>query len=248
MAGRDGEADGGLQLAGAAEVAAALDAGAPVRRLLVRRGTGDPAVAALAARARAAGIPVLEGSAADLRRLSRRDPPEPVLALLEREPGAGADAVFAGAGAKWLLVGAAYPGNVGAVVRTVEIAGADAVFVDAPLDHAGRRAALRTSMNAERFLPVFFEDACTTLARARAAGHRVVGIEDTGTAAPWDVDLRGPVLFAAGGEDRSVPAPLLARCDAVVRLPMRGFVPCYNLQAAVAAVALERLRQASVGT
>jgi tRNA G18 (ribose-2'-O)-methylase SpoU len=36
---------------------------------------------------------------------------------------------------------------------------------------------------------------------------------------------------------------VLERCDAVARLPVRGFIPSYNLQAAVAAVALERLRQ-----
>ena len=36
---------------------------------------------------------------------------------------------------------------------------------------------------------------------------------------------------------------LLARCDAVLRIPMRGFVPAYNLQAAMAMVAGERLRQ-----
>jgi tRNA G18 (ribose-2'-O)-methylase SpoU len=238
-----GWGEGSLQLAGAAEIDAAWDAGAPVTRLLVRRDADDPAVERLVARARARGIPVLSGSAGDLRRLSRRDPPEPVLALLSREPDADAAAALAGRGAAWLLLGATYPGNVGAVIRTAEVTGADAVFVDAPLDHAGRRAALRTSMNAERLLPVRFEAAGSVLERARAAGRRVIGVEDTGDAAPWEVDLRGPVLFVAGGEDRSVPPEILVRCDAVVRLPMRGFIPCYNLQAAVAAVALERLRQ-----
>ena len=36
---------------------------------------------------------------------------------------------------------------------------------------------------------------------------------------------------------------ILAACGAVIRIPMRGFVPSYNLQGAVAAVASERLRQ-----
>jgi len=246
---RNDGTDGSLQRAGVAESEAALDAGEPVRRLFVRRDepAPGPALARLLARARAAGIPVLPASAQDLRRLSRVDPPAPVLALVGRDPDAGPEAVFAVPGAKWLLVGASYPGNVGAAVRTAEIAGADAVFVDAPLDHAGRRAALRTSMNAERFLPVFFAPAADALAHARAGGHRVVGIEDVGDAAPWEVDLLAPSLFVVGGEDRSLSPSLLAGCDRVIRLPMRGFVPCYNLQAAVAAVALERLRQAERG-
>jgi 23S rRNA (guanosine2251-2'-O)-methyltransferase len=70
-----------------------------------------------------------------------------------------------------------------------------------------------------------------------------VAIEDVGDRAPWQVDLRGDVLFAVGGEAAGIPREVLERCDAVARLPVRGFIPSYNLQAAVAAVALERLRQ-----
>ena len=47
----------------------------------------------------------------------------------------------------------------------------------------------------------------------------------------------------AGGESEGVPRALLARCDVVVRIPMAGFVASYNLQAAVAILAVERLRQ-----
>ena len=46
-----------------------------------------------------------------------------------------------------------------------------------------------------------------------------------------------------GGEAAGIPQAVLDRCDAVTRLPMAGFVASYNLQAAVAAIALERIRQ-----
>jgi len=244
---REASGEPTFQRTGANEIEAALAAGEPVRRLWVQRGVADEAVARVAARARERGIPVREASAADLRRLSR-GPAAPALALVGRDPAASPEQVFAEPGAKWCLVGAAYPGNVGAALRTVEIAGAAAAFVDAPLDHAGRRAALRTSMNAERFMPVHWEPAAQVVDRARAHAHRVIGIEDVGDRAPWDEDLLAPSLFLVGGEDASLSASLLERCDAVLRLPMRGFIPCYNLQAAVAAVALERLRQAAVST
>jgi len=78
---------------------------------------------------------------------------------------------------------------------------------------------------------------------ARSARRRVLAIEDSGTTAPWDADLGGPVLFVIGGETRGIPSPVLERCDAVLRIPMAGFIPAYNLQAAMAAVAAERLRQ-----
>ncbi|HKJ24244.1 MAG TPA: TrmH family RNA methyltransferase [Myxococcota bacterium] len=234
------------QRTGAAEVAAALDAGERLGRVLVARDAeaGDTEVARVVARARSLGVPVEAASAGDLRRLSL-GPPAPILALANRDPSASPEAVMALPGAKWLLVGAAYPGNVGAALRTVEVSGAAAAFVDAELDRAGRRAALRTSMHAERFLPVFWEGSVRALARARDSGHRIVGIEDVGDRAPWEVDLVAPTLFVVGGEDRSLARAQLDACDAVVRLPMAGFIPCYNLQAAVAVVALERLRQAA---
>jgi tRNA G18 (ribose-2'-O)-methylase SpoU len=46
-----------------------------------------------------------------------------------------------------------------------------------------------------------------------------------------------------GGERDGLAHELLAQCDAVVRIPMAGFVPSYNLQGALSALAAERLRQ-----
>jgi tRNA G18 (ribose-2'-O)-methylase SpoU len=59
------------------------------------------------------------------------------------------------------------------------------------------------------------------------------------------MDLAGPVLFVVGGERHGIPAEVLAECDDVIRIPMLGFIPSYNLQAAMAAVASERIRQLS---
>jgi tRNA G18 (ribose-2'-O)-methylase SpoU len=52
-------------------------------------------------------------------------------------------------------------------------------------------------------------------------------------------------VFVVGGENGGIPPGILARCHARVRVPMAGFIPCYNLQAAVSAIATERLRQLS---
>ena len=79
--------------------------------------------------------------------------------------------------------------------------------------------------------------------RAAGAGFTRVALEDSGAAEPWDLDLTGDVLFVVGGERDGVPPELLARCDEVIRVPMAGFVPSYSLQAPVAVVAVERLRQ-----
>jgi tRNA G18 (ribose-2'-O)-methylase SpoU len=48
-----------------------------------------------------------------------------------------------------------------------------------------------------------------------------------------------------GNEREGIAPSLLTRCAAVARIPMAGFVPSYNVQAAMAAIAVERLRQLS---
>lgn len=233
------------------EIEAALAGGAPVRVLLLGECAAGSREAALAERARAAGIAVHHASANVLRRLSKTDPPARVLALVGADPGADADAVLAAGGAVWLLVGVSYPGNTGFAIRTAEVSGAEGIFVDADFgradkrEHEARREAVRAAMRADRFMPVFWEPAAEVVERARAAGRRVFALEDVGKAAPWELDLTGPSLFVVGGERHGIAPELLARADAVLRLPMPGFIPSYNLQAAMAAVATERLRQLS---
>jgi tRNA(Leu) C34 or U34 (ribose-2'-O)-methylase TrmL len=98
---------------------------------------------------------------------------------------------------------------------------------------------------------------CTPIAFFRCAGSRAprrstprealaaaASSRSTPRAAPWEIDLRGPLLFVIGGETRGIA--LTARAlDATLRIPMRGFIPAYNVQAAMAIVAGERLRQES---
>jgi len=231
------------QLAGPGPVAAALDAAEPVRLVLVARDPRDPAVAALADRAKSLGIPVRETSERSLWRLSQTSPPAEILALVGGPPDADPETVLASGGLVWLLVGLAYPGNTGFAIRLAEVSGAHGVFVDAALLHEGRREALRASMRADRFMPVFWESALEVIAAARAGGRRVLAVEDVGTRAPHEVDLSEPLLLVVGGERHGIPDEVLGACDGAIRIPMRGFIPSYNLQAAMAIVVGEHLRQ-----
>jgi len=232
-----------LQRAGPEEVALALDLGEPVRLLLVARGPLAAAEEVVVDRARRLGVPILTGTDNDLLRMSRTRPPARLLALLGRRPGGDIDEVLARGGATWLLAGVRYPSNVGYVVRTAEVSGATAVLVDARFTGRERAQVTRVAMGADRFIPVLPCDAADAAAKASAAGSRLVAIEDHGALAPWEADLTGDVLLVVGGERDGIPGAVLEHCDEVIRVPMAGFVPSYSVQAPVAAVAVERLRQ-----
>ena len=231
------------QLAGLQVISDALAVGQPVRVLLVERDDRAPETLELIERARSCGADVWLGGPGDLRRMSRDGSVERAIAMLGAEPRADLEGLFARGGAVWLLHRASYPSNVGFAVRTAEVSGADGVVVDAAFNHDDRTRVAHVSMGADRLLPVLWHATATALEVAARRGYRTIAIEDVGAQAPWEVDLTGPVVFVVGSERDGLGADLLARCDAVVRVPMAGFVPSYNLQAAISAVAAERLRQ-----
>lgn len=230
------------RIAGADALAAALARGVQVPVVLLRRDACD-ASRDVAGRARASGARVLPTTAAELRRLADSADVVDVLAMAGARPDVPLAEALARPGAAWLLAGLRYPGNVGFALRTAEVTGAAAAVADRAVAGAARRRALRASMRCDRFFPVAWEEPSEAIGAARAAGRRIVAVEDAGGAAPWEADLTGPVLLVVGGERTGIDAALLARCDATVRIPMRGFVPALNVHAALAAVAVERLRQ-----
>lgn len=229
---------------GRREIDSAITAGEPLAAVFVALGaSSDPDVAALVARARNAGAAVHVAGPDVLRRFGRGDPPPRVVAVVGPSPRAGLEAVLARAGAVWLLAGLSYATNAGFAIRTAEVAGAAGVVVDAAFGAAGRRTALRASMRADRVMPVLWQSAAAVVDAARRAGVRVVALEESGAVAPWGTDLTRPSLFVVGNERLGISVDVLARCDEIVRVPAAGFIPSYNVHAAMAAVAAERLRQ-----
>ena len=234
------------QLAGTDRIEEALGRGEPVRLILHRSRSSDPRVEKLVERARARGIATRSAGASVLWRLSRVRPASDVLALVGHRPESTLEGVFGAGGIVWLLVDITYPGNAGFAMRTAEVSGADGIVVAAAFDHVGRRQAVRASMRADWYMPVIWAGWEETVEKAREHGFRVIGIEDVGTKAPWDLDLRGPVLLVVGAEEKGIPERLLETCDEVARIPMAGFIRSYNLQVAVAVLAVERLRQSGL--
>ena len=136
-----------------------------------------------------------------------------------------------------------YSTNLGFAIRCAEVSGADAVVLNVAKTHEERRTIRRSSMRADRFIPVVYSTTEEILNGAKANSVRIIAVEDVGTHEPWDEDLTGDVLLVVGAEKEGVSEQVLAAADACVLLPMDGFVPSYNLQVAVSVVAVEALRQ-----
>ena len=188
------------------------------------------------------GIPLEEGSTNDLWRMSAEGFVD-ALALTGRIPVGNLDEVLERGGTIWFFDGVTYSTNLGFAIRCAEVSGADAVVLNVTKTHEERRTIRRSSMRADRFIPVVYSTTEEILKAAKTHNVRLIAVEDVGTHGPWDEDLTGDVMLIVGAEKEGISEQVLAAADACVLLPMDGFVPSYNLQVAVSVVAIEALRQ-----
>jgi TrmH family RNA methyltransferase len=171
-----------------------------------------------------------------LAKMAYRAEPEGVLAVVEtpvRELPRG--------GSMYLVaVGIEKPGNLGAMARTAEAAGADALVVaDAQAD-AWNPNAIRASTGAVFTLPVVE----ASLDEVKSLGVRVVAAVVGAEAAYTDADLTGPTAFVVGSEDEGLDGGWRDAADLAVSIPLRG-TTADSLNAATAAAVLlfEAVRQ-----
>lgn len=225
-----------LQITGEEAVLKALGNDEDVKLVLIDR---DEDCSEIIRICKEKNIKVIEGSSTDLWRMSAKGQ-QKALALIGREPEGGLGEIFQRSGAIWLFDGVDYAPNIGFAVRTAEVSGATAVIVNTNKTHEEKRTIRRTGMRANRFIPVVYASTEEVLA---ACNRKIIVAEDVGDKAPWDADMTGDVLLVVGAENEGVSQEVLDAADEIVRLPMPGFVPSYNLQVAVSALAIERLRQ-----
>ena len=237
-----------MQRCGISEVLKSFEENEDIKLVLLRRNSNALGLVKIRSMADELGIRVIEGSDNDLWRMSRDNTqgiPD-VLALVGRDPNLSFDEVISTGGLIWLLAGAAYPVNIGFCIRTAEVSGANAVFVDAELSNTERKAAKRASMKAHRFIPVFWGDGFEAAKCAKDRGFKIVSLEDIGGKTPWNTDLTGDIMLIVGGERNGIPQNILDISDEIIRVPMSGFVPSFNLQAPLSVVAIEAQRQRGI--
>jgi tRNA G18 (ribose-2'-O)-methylase SpoU len=228
-------------------IGAALDASTDSRLalLLCRDGELSSRANDILALAKAKAIPILVESQREMRRMSEGDLAPELIALEGSPATSNLDELMLAAGLVFILVGLRYPGNVGFIIRSAEVAGAAGVILATNWKGSEFTEALRVGMRADRFFPVLEREAEEAIFAARQAGRRIVALETSGERSFWEADLNVPTAILVGGEATGIDERLLRSVDDTLRIPIRGFIPSYNVQAAVSMVLGEWLRQDS---
>lgn len=136
------------------------------------------------------------------------------------------------------------PGNAGAIVRTADAAGADAVvFAGESVDPRNPKA-VRASAGSLFHLPVVAGVGWPDVAAAsHAAGLRTVAAEASAPLRHTDADLARPTALVVGNEAHGLDERVRAGCDLAVSVPIHGRAESLNLAAAVAVLTYEAARQ-----
>ena len=135
------------------------------------------------------------------------------------------------------------PHNLGAIIRTANLAGAHGVII--PKRHAvGLTATVaRTSAGALNYTPVAkVTNISSTIEELKKEGLWFV-CADMGGETMYNLDLKGPIGLVIGNEGDGVSRLVREKCDYIASIPMKGNIDSLNASVAAGVLAYEIVRQ-----
>ena len=135
------------------------------------------------------------------------------------------------------------PHNLGAIIRTANLAGAHGVII--PKNRAAGLTATvaRTSAGALNYTPVAkVTNLAKTIEDLKKEGLWFV-CADMGGTTMYDLDLKGPIGLVIGNEGEGVGRLVKEKCDMVASIPMKGDIDSLNASVAAGVLAYEIVRQ-----
>ncbi len=195
----------------------------------------------------AQGVPVRRTNAAELDRFARRGAHQGVVADVRDADHLGVEDLVAGVSGAALLVvldGIEDPHNVGAILRTVDAAGAHGVVRQSR--HAARLdgAAAKASAGAVAHVRVAeVVNIARALEQLKAVGIWTVGLAGDAPKRYDEIDLTAPTAIVVGAEGVGLRRLVRERCDWLAAIPMAGHVQSLNVSVAAGIALFEAVRQ-----
>jgi 23S rRNA (guanosine2251-2'-O)-methyltransferase len=140
------------------------------------------------------------------------------------------------------------PQNLGAILRSAEVAGCDGAIVPEHRSAPLSPAAVKASSGATELLRIAKVSGMpSAIAEVKRSGIWCVALDPRGEIPAWEFDFTQRVCIVVGSEGEGVHRLVKERCDARVRLPVAGHVASFNASAAAAALLYEAMRQRAKG-
>ena len=239
-------ADKNIVIFGVRPVIEALEAGRELERIFVRKGSDSPVMQRLTSLASERGVDVAYVPVEKLDRMVRGNH-QGVAAIMSMIDYASLDDVIERVGSDAIVVlldGVTDVRNFGAIARSAECAGADAVVVSAKNGAQVNSEAVKSSAGALNVLPVCRVGSVRNAIRQlKNEGFKIVAATEKSDTPLWSGDLKGRVAIVMGSEDKGISKESLKLCDQQLAIPLKGEISSLNVSVAAGILIFEVIRQ-----
>ena len=156
------------------------------------------------------------------------------------------DTIISQSAKPFLLVldGVTDPHNLGAVLRSADAAGVDAVIVPKDKSASLNATVRKVACGAADVIPLIqVTNLARTLSELQEQQIWVVGTAGEARQSVFDCDMAGPVALVMGAEGKGMRRLTRERCDELIKLPMLGTVSSLNVSVATGICLYEIVRQ-----
>lgn len=187
--------------------------------------------------------PALTVSRAVFEKLSRRENPDGWLGVFAAPQRSLHDLKLSETPLVVVLESVEKPGNLGAILRTADAAGVDAVLLCDPRVDLWNPNVIRASRGTVFAVPAVETDSPAALSWIRAKKMRALAAVPSAETLYTEADLREPLALLLGAEERGLSNWWIENADLTIKIPMQGLANSLNVSVAAAVIVYESLRQ-----
>ena len=229
---------------GRREIQQCIDAGYEIDTLYIRSKENEAVVPADLP----AGINTCFVSPHVYERIAYRESTEGVIALVHTRSRTLEELSFKGNPLLMVLERVEKPGNLGAIMRSADAAGADAVIVCDPLTDLFNPNLIRASLGAVFSVPcvVCTSEECIRYLKENHIRILTAQLQDSNLY--YDTDMIAPTAIVMGTESTGLTNVWRETADAHIRIPMNGRLDSLNVSVSAAVLLYEAVRQRLTST
>lgn len=238
-----------MTIEGRNAVIEAFRSGKTIDKLFILDGCQDGPVMTIKREAKKQNCPVKYVTKERLNQLSKTEKHQGVIAVAAAYEYAEVEDILERARQKkedpfiFLLDNIEDPHNLGAIIRTANLAGAHGVIIPKNRSVGLTAAAARASAGALNYTPVAkVTNLAQTIEELKKEGLWFVCADMDGTSM-YQLDLKGAIGIVIGNEGEGVGRLVKEKCDFTASIPMKGDIDSLNASVAAGVLAYEVVRQ-----
>jgi 23S rRNA (guanosine2251-2'-O)-methyltransferase len=226
----------------------ALKAGSPkIERVCIERGQRNPRIQQIISLAREKHVPFSFEEKPWLDRKSEGERHQGVLCYTAEMPTLEIEDVILQASTPGLIVvldGVEDPHNLGAIMRSAEVSGADGLVLPSRRSAGLSATAVKSSAGAATHLKVARSgNIANCLEMLKRNRYWIIGLAGESKTPVWEVDFKLPTALVLGNEGSGLHRLVKDRCDLLASIPVRGRIDSHNVSVAAGIALYEALRQ-----